>query len=89
MTMEERFKEEHLESLLVLSTAHMPSTEPDFGHLRVTSFEYGFFVCTTYPGIGVPDWILPVMTWAWDEGCTFILFDRDASRTNQFQTWNW
>lgn len=78
-----------IEKVLALSTAHMPRTDPDFGGLRAIDFEYGYFVFVAEPGDGVPEWITPAMTVAYDGGCTLILFDRDCDKDDNLPTWDW
>ena len=75
------------ESVLVLSTAHMPSTSPDFGDLRAIPFEYGFVVWVSK--LSVPEWMLFIMEHARREGCTLIMFDRDVRISYKFRTWDW
>ena len=77
------------ESVLVLSTAHMPNTDPEFGGLRAIPFECGFIVWVAEPGYGVPWWITSVMEHAWNEGCTLIMFDRDVEVYKRFPSWDW
>ena len=77
------------ESVLVLSTAHMLDTDPDFGDLRAISFEYGFIVWVKEQDYRTPWWINSVMEYAWNEGCTLIMFDRDGEVSEQFPCWSW
>lgn len=79
----------YIEKLLALSTAHMPSEEPDFGGLRTIEHEYGYVVFVGEPGDGVPEWITPAMTMAYDNECTLILFDRDCNEDVTLPTWDW
>ena len=76
-----------LRKLLELSTAHMPNTSPDFGRVRVISFEYGFVVWVTEPD-DIPAWLTPIMKYAYKK-CTLILFDGDAEVVENFETWDW
>jgi len=78
-----------IEKLLALSTAHMPSTSPDFGGLRAIDFEYGYVVFVAEPGYGVPEWLTPAMTMAYDSGCTLILFDGDCAVNEALPKWDW
>ena len=77
------------ESVLVLSTTHMPNTDPDFGDLRAIPFEYGFVVWVAESDHTTPWWIKSVMEHAYNEGCTLIMFDRDAEVCDQFPSWDW
>lgn len=90
----------YIEKALVLSTAHIPEESPNFGGLRALSFEYGYVVWVldpkhgvpaslAEPGRGMPDWIVPVMHVASQNGCTFVVFDRDGNVDENFQTWDW
>lgn len=84
-----------IEKILVLSTAHMPESEPDFGSTRVL---YGEHDCV----IPLPrfdddedwtpwfaDWQIPIVVYALNQECTYIAFDRDADIDDQFETYNW
>lgn len=63
-----------IEKMLTLSTAHLP-IDPDFEDLRAIPFEYGFVVWVEQPDNSMPTWLFLVMEWAWDEGCTLVMFD--------------
>jgi hypothetical protein len=78
--------------MLDLSTAHMPSTSPFFGDLRVLDFEYGYVVFVSpawLEGETAEEWLLPIMRKAVAEDCTVILFDRDAEKDEEFKTYDW
>jgi len=79
----------YIEKILALSTAHMPSTRPDFGGLRTAVFEYGVVVWVSEPGEGVPEWITPAMTQAYEAECTLVLFDADCNDDPSLQAWDW
>ncbi len=76
------------ESVLVLSTAHMPNTGPAFGDLRAIPFEYGFVVWVEEPCCEIP-WLDPIINHAWNDGYTLILFDAAGTKTDQFTSWDW
>jgi len=76
---------------LELSTAHLPDSDPDFGSCLVSDTRYGFIVFpihTEYIG-SLPDWIQPIIRFAFDNGCSLIHFDRDAEEDSQFKTYDW
>lgn len=80
--------------MLELSTAHMPSSDPDWGKLtydEVLTFDAGYVVLVTNPDPDrCPDWLLPIMQKADDEGCVLILFDRDADpQEDLFPLFEW
>ncbi len=79
--------QDHIEKVFTLSTAHMPSTSPDFGDLRMVEHEYGFILfCSARVG---PAWLSPILRAAGKSGCALILFDRDADEVTEFETWDW
>ncbi len=77
------------EKLLALSTAHMPSTNPDFGGLRTIKFAEGYVVWFSDPGYGIPEWIAPIIELAWRSECTLILFDCDLGQNPELPMWEW
>ena len=77
------------ERMLALSTAHMPSSDPDFGDIRVIKFEEGYIAWLTEPEDDLPKWIQPIMKTAWDSDCTLILFDCDLCVHPKFDVWEW
>ena len=73
-----------------LSTCHMPSTEPNFGHHPVLKYYYGYFVYITGPSNeDTPSWLVPIIDDAFDKNCQFIQFDRDDSPSEFYQSWDW
>ena len=82
-----------IRNMLDLSTAHMPSEEPDFGGHRVTKHEYGFIVFVPGSDVlwdrGTPQWLHPCMKRAQEEGCILINFDRDAGIVDGLPCWEW
>lgn len=88
------FAPDLIEGCLVLSTAHMPETEPEFGGLRSVEFRYGYVVWSTDAEQaaeegGVPEWLVPINESADRLGATLILFDRDAEKCNDFREYEW
>lgn len=84
--------EGYIETLLALSTAHVPGETPSFGsYLRVVEHEYGWIVFVQPEGDKwcIPDWLRPIHRVAVEQGCTLILFDRDCNEEPRFQTWDW
>ena len=77
----------NIEKVLVLSTAHMPCTNPEFGAQRVVEHEHGYVVFLSMARS--PDWLLPIVSLAASEICTLILFDSAASEHNDLPTWDW
>lgn len=75
------FKDDVFEKTLVLSTAHMPESDPDFGSVRNIEHEYGFiaFVADKDLEENSPRWIVEVMNFARANDCSMVNFDRDAS----------
>lgn len=76
-----------IEKVLALSTAHMPSESPDFGGVATVKFDFGYVAWVTESS--VPAWLAPVMQTAVAEGCTLILFDRDAATEPEFPVYEW
>jgi len=79
------------QSMIDVSTGHMPGPEPDFGKLRMQEHEYGWMVfVTAEPEEGhVPEWLQPIYELALQHECICINFDRDAAAFNQFPSWVW
>ena len=82
--------------MMDLSTAHMPSGDPEFGEMRYTENEYGYivFVHDGYksepPPFGpAPGWLRPILDKAVKHGCLVIIFDADAEEDDEFQKWEW
>lgn len=82
-------KNDHLfETTLVLSTGHMPKSQPDFGGLRTTEHEYGWVVWLS-DAAEVPEWIQPALNYARISSCSMVIFDRDAPEADHLQLWDW
>lgn len=78
--------------MLILSTAHQPSSAPDFGDLRALDYEYGcvLFVSSYHEEEGtVPKWLQPIHSYAVRNGCWRINFDADAEEVSMFETFEW
>lgn len=80
--------QEGIEKMIALSTAHMPSTSPEWGDLRVVKHEYGFVVFVD-EGADTPEWARPIMEWALAMEATVVLFDGGAAQVARFQKWSW
>ena len=87
-----------IEKTLVLSTAHMPESHPDFGELRASPHEYGYivFLLSSHPSPEAsgnleraPDWIKPAILLADNNGCNYINFDRDGYKMPILPTFDW
>ena len=82
------------DKMLDLSTGHMPNTSPDWGDYRVRAFEYGFVVWISKPNGAhwdetCPEWLMPIMKAAYDEGAKLLLFDADAEIHPHWATYEW
>ena len=82
-----------IETILALSTGHMPNTNPGFGDFRLHEFEYGFVIWVLEPDpddTTTADWFRPIMQSAWDRGCTLVLFDADCCvHEDLFPVYDW
>ena len=81
-----------IETALVLSTAHMPKSEPHWGDANVTDFEHGHFILFNRHVLDekmVPPWLVSIFQKAADEKCNFIVFDVDAGRDDNLEQWDW
>lgn len=80
-----------VESILVASTAHMPSPSPDFGSLRVFPGHYEEVV--SVKGViekqDVPEWMRPLYKIAKLHDVTYIVFDQDADCLEGVPTYEW
>jgi len=76
---------------LVLSTAHMPNSNPKFGTLRVVEHECGYLLFSSlgYPTPDAPQWLKPILALAVSRGCRYINFDRDAPSVEGLEEWEW
>jgi len=76
---------------LELNTAHLPESDPDFSFCSAYETNYGWIVFpvhTEYTG-NLPDWLQPIVKFAFDNGCSLIHFDRDAEVDSNFKTYDW
>lgn len=73
-----------------LSTAHVPSSDPDWGEdgLRVGSHAHGW-ILSVCDYSEVPEWLSPILEAAKDAGCTLINFDSAADTVDCFEKWEW
>ena len=90
-TVKERSEQPGIEKVLTLSTAHMPSTKPDFGSLRVVEFQYGYVMWPVEvgDGAGIPKWLLPIIGLANKEECTLVLFEAGVPAREDLTQWEW
>ena len=79
----------HIESVLALSTGHMPNSMPKFGDVRVVEFALGYILFMVLDPEEVEEWLRPIMAHAIDHECTLILFDRDAMELPEFKVYDW
>ncbi len=79
-----------VQTILDLSTAHMPSSDPDTRQLRRVNHEYGMiiFVCA-WAVDDEPEWLKPILLAARENNCILINFDRDAEEAAEFSTFEW
>lgn len=82
-----------IERVLVLSTAHMPSTSPSFGGLAIHQFDEGFQVYVGNPASvpegDAPSWLKPILRACHAQGVTRLIFDCDGSRCAQLKEYDW
>jgi len=78
----------NVEMALVLSTAHMPASSPDFGHHLVCSSAEVAFVSTGRIE-STPEWLVPIMDYADKHQFSWIVFDCDGIESDQFKTYEW
>lgn len=82
--------------MLALSTGHVPS---HFGSMdRVPRYskqapgphfeQYGWFV-PIVEGEPVPEELRPLWKFAKEQGCTWLMLDRDAERIEGLPFWEW
>jgi len=84
-------KEGDTEQVLMLSTAHMPFTKPDFGALRVVEFQYGYVLwpVAVEDYASIPEWLVPIIKMANKKECTLVLFDAGIPAREDLQKWEW
>lgn len=82
-----------VERALVLSTAHMPGPDPEFGDVGKADHEHGHVVfvvrgTTEYDDRAAP-WLRPVLAMARTYNASLINFDCDACEVPGLETWSW
>jgi hypothetical protein len=70
---------------LDLSTSHVPLPKPSFGDIRYVKHEYGW-VLFVGGEPEVPEWLQKIWDFAKKNGCVLLNFDRDASESPDFDT---
>lgn len=80
--------QEGIKKLVALATAHMPSSEPEWGGLRVLKDESGYVVFVDEDA-EIPEWFRPVFEWAVAMEATVVLFDAWGSELSRFRKWSW
>lgn len=87
------YKESYLETVLALSTGHVPSNEPDFGQAHFIEYEHGWIVFVVDPDCyqegDLPEWLAPIMKEADKRKCSLIRFDCDALQSDLFKEYEW
>jgi hypothetical protein len=83
--------------MLDVSTAHMPSTSPDWGSVRAVQHETGWVAFV--PGVdgtpseaqisGEPAWLRELLEYAREEECLVINFDQDSGTYDHLPKWEW
>jgi hypothetical protein len=88
-----KLHEWQVEKALAISTGHMPSAEPDFGDVRSLEYDEGYIVFITEPEASnedeLPDWLRPIMQFAYENDFSMIRFDRDALEVDEFKNYDW
>lgn len=83
-------KQNAVEKVLTLSTAHMPSGDPAFGDIRSVPHHYGALIfLTSDGGQDVEPWLKDIYKFAVEQGCVMVMFDRDAEVVEGFATYEW
>lgn len=78
-----------IEAVLVLSTQHMPESEPDFGGARAAPHVYGYTVFLSTWGMSTPEWLQPLVAMALHNSCAYINFDSAGPVVEGLKTWDW
>ena len=82
-----------VEQVAVLSTAHMPSTSPDFGDLLINEYDEGYNVYVSTPegmsGVTLPEWLSPIVAACHAHGVIRLNFDSDGPRNPNFRQYEW
>lgn len=78
-----------LSNMLDLSTAHIPSSEPNWGSLRVCEHEHGWVVWFCADEENLPDWFKPIQERARENECVLVNFDQDADEADGLPTYAW
>lgn len=87
------------ETVIVLSTAHMPCSQPEWGELMALDTGIGFMVripCAP-PGDedfmewvkSMPEWFLPIAALAYRRNVQWVNFDRDGEVCELFREFSW
>ena len=78
--------------MLALSTAHVPGeAEVDAMKMNVVVYDkpaYGWFIPIVEQS-KPPEWLMPLWRFAKDQGCTWLMLDRDAERIEGLPFWEW
>ena len=88
-------KDSYIERILVLSTAHMPETSPDFGSIAVIEYNYGYILTSISPdyienlALVIPDWIKPILKFSSKQKAHMLMFDRDGNEEPDLKTYDW
>lgn len=86
-------RENCIQNMLDLSTAHLPSPSPEFGDLRHSWGEYGVIVFV-HPieddddEFIMPEWFKPIYILAMKHDCILVNFDQDAEISPLFAAYD-
>lgn len=76
-------------NVLLLSTAHLPLPDPDFGACRSTETEYGWVFWPLDPDDLAPDalepWLATINRYAYKNECMIVEFDPDNEVCEGFE----
>ena len=78
-----------IEKIFVLSTAHMPNSDPNFGDLRVLKGTYEHIIPCVARADMITEWWGPIMEQALADGCTYVCFEADADIDDRFVIYEW
>lgn len=83
-----------VQTMLDLSTAHMPEADPDWGDERVLPHDYGFILFVRGDPDdddieSLPEWLKPIYELAIRAGAMLVNFDQDGGRYTCLPSWEW
>ena len=78
-----------VQKVLDLSTAHVPSPNPDWGTLRAVEHDHGWIVFINPNHDGIPMWWRHIGKVAEEHDCLLVNFDSAADTIDSLETWEW